>query len=105
MKKLIIFALTLALFSCEKEVPEYTIISGKYTGTEEGKFTLRGVAFEKEITTNQDGTFTDTLDLEYNGAYRIGREEIYLHSGKSLGFEAAAEDWSTVIFTGDLAAE
>ncbi len=105
MKKLIIFALTLALFSCEKEVPEYTIISGKYTGTEEGKFTLRGVAFEKEITTNQDGTFTDTLDLEYNGSYRIGREEIYLHSGKSLGFEAAAEDWSTVIFTGDLAAE
>ena len=105
MKKLIILALALTLFSCKKGTPEYTIISGKHTGIEEGKFTLRGVSFEKEIAINPDGTFTDTLDLDYNGAYRIGREEIYLHSGKSLGFEAAAGEWSSVVFTGDLAGE
>ena len=106
MKKLIIFALTFTLFSCAKEeIPEYTIISGKYTNTGEEMFTLRGVAFQKEIAINQDGTFTDTLHLDYNGAYRIGRQEIYLHSGKNLDFDANAEDWSTVVFTGDLAAE
>ncbi len=105
MKKLLIFAITLALFSCSKETPQYTILSGKYTGSEDGKFKVRGIAFEKEITVNQDGTFTDTLHIDYNGAYRIGRQEIYLHQGKNLGIDVNAQDWTTLKFTGDLQAE
>lgn len=105
MKKLLIFAITLVLFSCSKETPQYTILSGKYIGSEDGKFKVRGIAFEKEITVNQDGTFTDTLHIDYNGAYRIGRQEIYLHQGKNLGIDVNAQDWTTIKYTGDLQAE
>lgn len=46
MKKLITCALSLFLFSCAKETaPEYTIISGKMTNTEDGKFFIRGNSF------------------------------------------------------------
>lgn len=106
MKKLITFVIALTLFSCAKEEkPEYTIISGKMTHNEENKFTIRGIAFEKEITLDQNGNFTDTLHIDYNGAYRIGRNELYLHSGKNLNFEVDAQNWSSIVFTGDLAAE
>lgn len=106
MKKLITFTLSLFLFSCAKEVaPEYTIISGKMTNTEDGKFAIRGNSFQKEITVKEDGSFTDTLQLEYNGTYEIGRQNIYLHKGKNLSFEANFEKLNDIVFTGDLAAE
>lgn len=107
MKKLITLTLALILFSCaKKETPEYTILSGKLTNNKTGKFTLRGNSFKKEIALEKDGTFTDTLYLDYNGAYEIGRQTImYLHKGKNLSFEADAEKIDDIVFTGDLAAE
>ena len=106
MKKLITSALSLLIFSCAKETsPEYTIISGKMTHTEDGKFAIRGNSFQKEISVKEDGTFTDTLQLGYNGTYEIGRQNIYLHKGKNLSFEASFEKLNDIVFTGDLAAE
>ncbi len=106
MKKLITLALALTLFSCAKEEkPDYTIVSGKMTGTKEGKFGLRGNSFYKEINVSEDGSFTDTLHLDYNGAYEIGRQAVYLEKGKNLSFDANAEDLTAMTFTGDLAVE
>lgn len=100
-------ALALVLFSCAKEEkPEYSIISGKITNTEEeGKFTLVGSSFEKEISVNTDGTFTDTLHLDYNGAYNVEGLWIYLHKGKNLTIDADGEKMYDAVFTGDLANE
>lgn len=106
MKKLITFALSLLLFSCAKETnTEYTIISGTMTNTKSGKFMITGNSFKKEILTKEDGSFTDTLNLEYNGSYEIGRQVIYLHKGKSLSFAADTENLKDITFTGDLAVE
>ena len=55
MKKLITLALAAVFFSCTKEAtPEYTVVSGKLTGAPKGKFTIKGNAFEKEISVNED---------------------------------------------------
>ena len=106
MKKIITFVLAFALFSCAKEEkPEYTIISGKMTGTKEGKFTINGNSFKKEINVNEDGTFTDTLHLEYNGTYDIARQSLYLEKGKNVSFDANTDDLTAITFTGDLAVE
>lgn len=112
MKKLITLALALVLFSCTKEekTPEYTVVSGKYIGTEEGKFSILGNSFNKEITVNSDGSFTDTLHLDYNGAYSIrgnapGLVDLYLDKGKNIHFELDDEKREDIIFTGDLANE
>src|SRR5690606_39988346 len=77
---LITLTLALLLFSCAKEEKQdYTIISGKLINFDEESFKIYGNSFEKEITPNEDGTFTDTLYIEYNGAYRseerrVGKE-------------------------------
>ncbi len=106
MKKLFTCILALLLFSCAKEqTPEYTIISGKLPEIEEKTFTVSGISFEKEIAINQDGSFIDTLHIEYNGAYRVGKTVIYLHQGKNLAFEAQGKNLEDIIFSGDLAAE
>src|SRR5690554_2518841 len=106
MKKLFTCTLVLILLSCSKEqTPDYTIISGKFTGSEQETFTVTGISFEKEITIDEDRSFIDTLHIDYNGAYRIGKVVIYLHKGKNLTFEADAKKLEDIIFSGDLAAE
>ncbi|MFA7444505.1 MAG: TlpA disulfide reductase family protein [Flavobacteriaceae bacterium] len=105
MKNFFAFALVLSLFACTKETPKYTIISGKLTHFEEDSFKIYGNSFEKEITPNEDGTFTDTLYLTYNGAYGIGRQPLYLHKGKNLAFELDVDQLEDITFSGDLAAE
>lgn len=106
MKKLIPFAFALVLFSCAKEsASKYTILSGKMTNTKENKFTVRGNSFKKEINLKEDGSFTDTLYLDYDGTYEIGRMGVYLQNGKNLSFDADAENLTEVTFTGDLATE
>lgn len=106
MKKLITLTLALLLFSCAKEEKQdYTIISGKLINFDEESFKIYGNSFEKEITPNEDGTFTDTLYIEYNGAYGIGRQPLYLHQGKNLAFELDVEKLEDITFSGDLATE
>src|SRR5690606_26662465 len=106
MKRIYIATLALILFSCAKEEnPDYTIISGKLTNYDETSFKIYGNSFEKEIALNEDGTFTDTLYIEYNGAYGIGRQPLYLHQGKNLAFELDVDQLEDITFSGDLAAE
>ena len=106
MKKLITLTLALLLFSCAKEEKQdYIIISGKLINFDEESFKIYGNSFEKEITPNEDGTFTDTLYIEYNGAYGIGRQPLYLHQGKNLAFELDVEKLEDITFSGDLATE
>ncbi len=105
MKKLIVLLLMVALFSCNQHQSDQTIISGKFINTKEGKFTLRGNSFSKEINVGADGSFSDTLTLPYNGAYEIGRQELFLLNGKSLTINANAEEPDAMKFEGDLAVE
>lgn len=106
MKRIYIATLALILFSCAKEEnPDYTIISGKLTNYDETSFKIHGNSFEKEIALNEDGTFTDTLYIEYNGVYRVERQPLYLHKGKNLTFELDVERLEDITFSGDLAVE
>jgi len=105
MKNLLLSTSVLFLLSCAKETAEYTIISGKATNTSDNKFGIRGNnSFYKEIEVAQDGSFIDTLYIEYDGMYQIGRA-IYLEKGKHLSFEADYNDIDNAVFTGDLAPE
>lgn len=109
MKKIIAFIFVLGLFACEKDskTTEQTIISGTVTGATDGKISITGNAFEKEITLNQDGTFTDTLSLPYSGTYQIqgANQSIYLEPNQTLNFVLDIENPDAITFTGDLAAE
>ena len=106
MKKLITLALAAVFFSCSKEAtPEYTVVSGKFTGAPKGKFTIKGNAFEKEISVNEDGSFADTLYIDYGGTYEMAKNEIYLHKGKNLSFELDIQNLDNITFSGDLATE
>lgn len=105
MKQILVFLFAVLLFSCGQNQNTQTIISGKFLNTNEGKFTIRGNSFIKEIKVATDGSFSDTLTLPYNGAYEIGRHEIYLHNGYSLTIDADAQNLETIKFDGDLGAE
>src|SRR5690606_17044853 len=106
MKNLITLALAFLLFSCAKEEKQdYTILSGKLINFEDENFKIYGNSFEKEITPNQDGTFTDTLYIPYNGGYVLGQQSLYLHKGKNLAFELDIEKLDEISFSGDLAIE
>lgn len=105
MKKLFAFVLVLVLFSCTKETPDYTIVSGNMKNTEEGTFTITGLSFSKEIKVKDDGSFQDTLHLNYEGLYEIGKQPLYLEKGKNLRFEADAELLEDIKFEADLAVE
>jgi len=104
MKNLLVATLILFLFSCTKETVEYTIISGKVTETADNKFGIRGNSFYKEIEIDQDGSFLDTLYIEYDGMYDIGCS-IYLEKGKHVSFEIDYTDADNAVFSGDLAQE
>lgn len=109
MKKIIAFLFVLGLFSCDKDskTTEQTIISGKVTGTKDGKISITGNSFEKEIVLNQDGTFTDTLNLPYAGTYEIDvlNQYVYLEPNKSLNFVLDIETPANITFKGDLIVE
>lgn len=106
MKRSITALLAIILLqSCEKKAPEYVVLSGKFTSPQEEKITVRSHDFEKEISINADGSFSDTLHITHNGSYRIGRQYVYLHKGKNLSFEAENETMDPITYTGDLAVE
>lgn len=109
MKKLIPFFIALAVVSCAKDskTAETSIISGTVTGVTDGKIILEGNSFQKEITLNQDGTFTDTIVLPYAGTYRIQglKQSVYLEPNHSLNFVLDIQNPETITFTGDLGEE
>ena len=77
--------------SCQNEIKkevDYVILSGKLTHYEDDQLTLRGdryMRYNKAITVNDDGTFSDTLrPPKWNRNYTMYalREEVVMHLRK-----------------------
>lgn len=88
----------LASFTTPKET---ITLSGKITNTEDGKIKIKGESFEKEITLNADGTFSETFPIDYIGTYTIGtaknRTSLYLSNGTKLVLTADDKDFNTTL--------
>lgn len=97
MKKIIALLTVICFFSCQnKEV--ITTLSGKIANAESKTIKLEGLNFSKEINLNEDGTFSDTLQLDYDGLYSLVLNDekqrfIYLENGFQLNIENNAEEF------------
>lgn len=105
MKKIIALLTIICFTSCqEKEV--ITTLSGKISYTEAKTIKLEGLNFSKEINLNSDGTFSDTLQLDYNGLYSLVLSDekqrfIYLENGFQLNVENNANEFEkSFVFKG-----
>lgn len=105
MKKIIALLAIFCFISCqEKEV--ITTLSGKISNAEAKIIKLEGLNFSKEINLNSDGTFSDTLQLDYNGLYSLVLSDekqrfIYLENGFQLNVENNATEFEkSFVFKG-----
>lgn len=105
MKKIIGLVFTICLFSCQKgEV--FTILSGTISGAETNELELEGINFSQKIALQANGTFSDTLDLPYEGMYYLLLSDeksyyVYLENGFNLNLETKAADFINALkFTG-----
>src|SRR5690625_2378204 len=110
MKKLALFLFTaLLLVSCSQPKDKKSVLSGSVkNGT--GLVTLVGSEYEKDIILNDDGSFSEVLDLPYNGYYNaiFGRIPLalYLEVDKGLNLNVDLEDFKNSLeFSGELAKE
>lgn len=111
MKKILaLFVLALILVSCKEEEPkDYATLSGTIKNIGENKTLtiLNRAGFKRDITINDDGTFSDTLKIEegrYN--FKIGNEygSIFLKNDNTSSFTLDNNDFdNTLKFTGDAA--
>lgn len=108
MKKLILIAFVVFAISCkQEEKPTYSVISGTVENNTGETALVRGNDFEG-IPIDENGTFSDTLQLKIDGFYElyVGRERtgIYLEKGKNLSVNLNAEEFDeTIKYSGDLA--
>jgi len=109
MKKLFIFGIVMAFFSCESPQPaDYAILSGSIQNAAKNKITLYNMYDRNDkmdITLNDDGTFTDTISLEWNQAYSFAqnrnRMNLFLSKGDNLTIEYDATKMdSTLVLSG-----
>jgi len=105
MKKFIASLLLIGLISCqEKEV--LTTVSGTIKGTDAKEIELEGINFSKKIPLQSNGTFSDTLDLPYEGMYYLILSDeksfyVYFEKGFQLQLETKAEDFvNSMKYTG-----
>lgn len=108
MKRLIVLLCALSILACKKDEPkDYVTLSGKISNPHASK-TLKvyqGKEFEKVITVNEDGTFSDTLKVA-GGDYSIKHGDefgsIYLENGFESSLETDYNDFDkTLIYKGD----
>lgn len=97
MKHFIYLICLVFLFSCQ-EKDSFTLLSGTIKGTDVKEIELEGLNFSQKISLNKGGTFSDTLDLPYDGMYYLLLSEeqsyyIYLEKGFNLQFETEADDF------------
>ena len=87
MKNTICLFLALA-FSSFAIAAETVTVSGKITNISDGKLSIRGESFRKDITLKADGSFSETLNINYTGTYTLtttdNRMSIYLAKGTKL---------------------
>jgi thiol-disulfide isomerase/thioredoxin len=97
MKKFIVLLLLIGFISCqEKEI--ITTVSGTIKGTDAKEIELEGINFSKKIPLQSNGTFSDTLDLPYEGMYYLILTDeksfyVYLEKGFQLQLETKADDF------------
>ena len=110
MKKITLFLFTaLLLIGCSQSEDKKSVLSGTVkNGT--GLITLVGSDYEKDIILNDDGSFSESLDLQYDGYYNaiFGRIPLalYLEADKDLNLNVDLEDFrNSLDFTGELAKE
>ncbi|SCY89759.1 TlpA family protein disulfide reductase [Flavobacterium caeni] len=104
MKKILylLFLMTLPVLAG----PTQTIVfSGKISNSPDGVLKVRGESFEKDIKLKPDGSFSEKLDLGYNGSYLIAsgnnRAAVYLTQGMTLALNADHNDfYKTIKFSG-----
>jgi len=111
MRKLLLLGIIISLFSCKEEnKPDYVIINGTVTNNDSDTAMINGHDFEVKIPISENGTFTDTLQIEKNGFYNlyIGRERtaIYLEKGENLSVKVDAKEFDeSLSYEGDGAPE
>src|SRR5210317_382495 len=106
---LTILLVTLVLASCKTEPKDYATISGKIENVnEQKKLTIFNRAgYSKEITVNDDGSFSDTLKVA-DGRYTFtdGNQygTIFLKNDSEIVLNVDANKFDeSLTFTGDLA--
>jgi len=106
MRKLLFILCALLIVSCKEEPKNYTTLSGKIENAHETKSVriFKG-DYEKIITMNDDGSFSDTLNIE-EGDYRFKHGDeygtIYLKNNTTPSFTTDYEDFdSKLVFEGD----
>ncbi len=89
MKRLIVLVSILTIIACKQEPKDYVTISGKIENPAGKVISINGYNYIKEISLNEDGTFSDTLKIQ-SGYYSIGhgRETLtaYLVPTNDLSF-------------------
>lgn len=97
MKKIIALLSVICFISCqEKEI--ITTFSCKINGTDAKEIELEGINFSKKIPLQANGTFSDTLDLPYDGMYYLILTDeksfyVYLEKGFQLQLETNTDDF------------
>ena len=97
MKKIIAVLAIICFFSCQ-EKEKITTLSGFITGTDAKEIELEGINFSKKIPLQSNGTFSDTLDLPYEGMYYLLLTDekssfVYLENGFNLQIETEDDDF------------
>ncbi|OUR91809.1 hypothetical protein A9Q87_08355 [Flavobacteriales bacterium 34_180_T64] len=107
MKKLLLILSIAAFVSCQEKPKDFVTLSGKITNQHESK-TLKiykDKTYEKVISINDDGTFSDTLkiaDGDYSMRHGDERGSIYLKNGFVSSFDTDYEDFdNTLVYKGD----
>lgn len=77
MNRIITAVALVLLISCNKEPQNYLSISGKVTGSDATVLTIQNDSYSKEITLNEDGTFSDTLHLKDTNLQASYEESFY----------------------------
>lgn len=107
MKKLFILSLAISLFTCKEEPKiDYVVLSGKIENPKTNSVSItNGTQKIVEIPIEEDGTFSDTLNVA-NGYYNLdhGREVayIYFEQGDNINVSLDTKEFDeTIKYTGN----
>ncbi|WP_299100426.1 TlpA disulfide reductase family protein [uncultured Winogradskyella sp.] len=107
MKRLLLLVTAVTLVACKGEPKDYVTLSGKIENPDESKTLkiFKGKSYEKLITLNDDGSFSDTLKVvagDYNLQHGKEYGTIYLENDNSSSFETDYESFiDSMVFKGD----
>jgi len=97
MKHIILFVSLFLMVSCQ-EKETITLLKGTIKGSDVKEIELEGINFSKKISLQSDGTFSDTLNLPYDGMYYLLLSDeksyyVYLENGFNLQLETTADNF------------